>query len=179
MAHATDPDSTLVPTAVAALQRAMVDRDGAASAPHLAPDVRVVSPLTDRFAFVGRDAVAALLADASTTFEGLHYTEAFAGPDGRIVLRAEAIVRGATLEELVLVHVDDHGLIDEMTVFLRPFTAAAAFARALTPGVARREAGRGAGFGAARLTGAIATGAKLADGAGARAMRRAPGVETR
>ena len=153
----------------------MLGGDGAHAAPHLAEDVELVSPLTDRFAFRGRDSVAAVLADASTVMDDLEYTETFAAGD-RIVLRAEALVRGSRLEELVLLQLDDAGLIAELAVFVRPFTGATALLRALTPLVARREGGRAAAFGAARLGGSLAAGARLADAAGANLMKDSPGI---
>lgn len=152
----------------------MVSGDGGAAARYLTEQVVLVSPLTDRFAFAGREPVAAVLADVSSVLEGLHYAEPFPAGAGW-ALRATAQARGTALEELVLLQLDEAGLIAELTVFVRPLTGATALLRALTPLVARREGGPFTAFGAASLGGALSTGARLADAAGASLMRDSSG----
>jgi len=120
--------------------------DAEAAAVCLANDVVLVSPLTEQFAFHGRDAVRELLTAAFTAIEGIEYRTQAEG-DGTYALSYTARVRGLALEEAQLLRLDDEGLIGQITLFVRPLPAATALMSTLGPELARRRGRRGlAGF---------------------------------
>jgi hypothetical protein len=118
------------------------ERDAEAAAKCLSDDVVLVSPLTEQFEFHGRDAVRELLTVAFTAIEGIEYRTQSEG-DGTWALSYTARVRGLALEEAQLLRLDDHGLIREITLFVRPLPAATALMSALGPEIARRQGRRG------------------------------------
>jgi hypothetical protein len=116
--------------------------DAEAAVACLADDVVLVSPLTEQFAFHGREAVRDLLAAAFTAIEGIRYRTQAEG-DGTYALSYTARIRGLALEEAQLLRLDDHGLIRHITLFVRPLPAATALMSALGPELARRQGRRG------------------------------------
>src|SRR5439155_24208394 len=72
--------------------------------------------------------------------EDLEYVESFAG-EGVEGLRFRARVGDEPIEGVDVLHLDAHGRVREMSVFVRPLPAAAALLAALAPEVAR-PAGR-------------------------------------
>jgi hypothetical protein len=96
----------------------------------LAHDVRFYSPLRYR-PFVGRDAVAAVLAVPASVF-GFHdtfrYVRTLSGPDGWHGLFFEAQIGGRFLEGVDYLRLDAHGLVDELHVMMRPLAQIQTFA---------------------------------------------------
>lgn len=116
----------------------MLGRDFDAMAELLSPDVVVVSPITSRFRFEGRDEVRALLRDVRETLDDLAYVQRL-GTEEVATMRFRATLRGREIEGVDVVRFDSEGRIDEMTVFVRPLPAIATLAAALAPRVARRR----------------------------------------
>ncbi|MFK4788784.1 nuclear transport factor 2 family protein [Microbacterium sp. ZW T5_56] len=112
------------------------DADLAASA--LAPNVEMVSPLTDGFVFSGPEEIRDLL---SAVFEAIaDYRPVSCLRDGRTaVVAGRATVRGVALEEFQHLELDEDGRITRITIAMRPLPAITAFARELGPVLARRQ----------------------------------------
>ena len=110
--------------------RAAVERqDIDAARELLAEDIVFHSPVTFH-PFVGRDTVMALLTLVSQTFEDFRYTDELAG-DGTHALIFRANVAGRELEGIDLLRFDEHGLIDDFTVMIRPLSGLIPFAQAM------------------------------------------------
>ncbi|HSZ14608.1 MAG TPA: nuclear transport factor 2 family protein [Solirubrobacteraceae bacterium] len=95
----------------------------------LAEDIVFHSPVTFH-PFVGRDTVMALLRLVSQTFEDFRYTDELAG-DGTHALIFRANVAGRELEGIDLLRFDEHGVIDDFTVMIRPLSGLIPFAQAM------------------------------------------------
>jgi limonene-1,2-epoxide hydrolase len=114
----------------AAAFRAAVERlDIDAACELLAPDVVFHSPVTFH-PFVGRDTVVQLLTLVADTFEEFRYTDELA-VDGAHALIFRASVAGRELEGIDLLRFDQHGLIADFTVMLRPLSGLIPFAQAM------------------------------------------------
>jgi hypothetical protein len=110
--------------------RAAVEaRDHAAMVAALAPDVSFHSPVTFK-PFEGRDAVAVVLGAVLQVFESFRYTDELAG-DGTLALVFEARVGDRDLQGLDLLRLDGDGLIEDLTVMVRPLSAALALRDAM------------------------------------------------
>ncbi|MDQ8046526.1 MAG: hypothetical protein REI11_18120 [Patulibacter sp.] len=144
----------------------MLAGDSTAAVAGMTEDVVLVSPMTDRFAFNGPAAVAQVLDDALSLMKHLRYTESLVVGD-RAILRGHAIVAGESIDEILLFHLSDEDLIEQLTLFMRPIPAATTFLRLLAPVIARRERGRATALGASRLTGAARLAVHAADAASA------------
>jgi ketosteroid isomerase-like protein len=120
----------------AAAFRAAVERlDIDAARELLAPDIVFHSPVTFH-PFVGRDTVVQLLTLVADTFEEFRYTDELAvasSPqgDGAHALIFRASVAGKELEGIDLLRFDQHGLIADFTVMLRPLSGLIPFAQAM------------------------------------------------
>src|SRR6266487_323574 len=99
----------------------------------LADQVVFNSPVAHK-PFKGRDVVAQVLAFAAATFEDFRYVDEVADGD-RVALIFRARVGDKQLQGLDLLHTDDDGLIDELTVMVRPLSGAIALAEAMGPKV--------------------------------------------
>jgi hypothetical protein len=86
----------------------------------LADDVVFNSPVAHR-PFEGRDVVAQVLAFAAATFEDFRYVDEVADGD-RVALIFHARVGDRELDGLDFVHTNADGLIDELTVMVRPMS---------------------------------------------------------
>ncbi|RSD15513.1 nuclear transport factor 2 family protein [Amycolatopsis eburnea] len=129
-----------VPPAITALRAAGESGDADAVAGLLAPGVVFHSPLSARVRFEGRDQVAALHRDIFAVLEDVETTEPLVrGDTASFSFRAR--VRGAELEAMNVVRVDEHGQIAECTVFARPLPGLATLFSALPPRVAARRRG--------------------------------------
>jgi hypothetical protein len=95
----------------------------------LAPDIVFHSPVTFH-PFVGRDTVAQLLSLVAHTFEDFRYTDELV-VDGMHALIFKASVAGKELEGLDLLRFDEHGLIADFTVMVRPLSGLIPFAQAM------------------------------------------------
>lgn len=93
----------------------------------LAADVVFHSPVTFH-PFLGRDTVMELLTLVAQTFEGFRYTDELA-MDGAHALIFKANVAGKELEGIDLLRFDEHGLIADFTVMLRPLSGLIPFAQ--------------------------------------------------
>jgi hypothetical protein len=99
----------------------------------LAEDVVFNSPVAFK-PFQGRDSVRRVLHFAATTFEDFRYVDEVADGD-RVALIFRARVGDKELQGLDLLHTDDDGLIDELTVMVRPLSGVIALAEAMGPKV--------------------------------------------
>lgn len=120
--------------------RAAVESGDMAAVPALlAPDVVFRSPVA--FApYTGRALVAGILRGAFRVFADFRYEkELGGGRDHVLVFRAT--VDGREVHGADFLHVDDDGLIDELTVMVRPLSAAQALSAAMAVqfDVVRRE----------------------------------------
>lgn len=103
----------------------------------LAADVRLVSPLTDIFTFDGPDAVMGVFESAFELLRDIEIHKV-TGADDDWVLHGRNTLDGRSLEEIQWLHLDGDGLIDEITLFIRPVTAATALLARIGPPLARR-----------------------------------------
>ncbi|MEU8285673.1 nuclear transport factor 2 family protein [Micromonospora sp. NPDC048905] len=124
--------------AVAAWRAAGEAGDAAAAVAALSPDVTLVSPITEQFAFHGRQQVRDLLEVALATIEGITYTDQVA--EGRTVaLFYEARIGDRRLYEAQRLRLAADGLISEITLFIRPLPALTRLMTRLGPELARRN----------------------------------------
>lgn len=103
----------------------------------LAPDVVLVSPLTDRFRFVGPEQVMAVFASAFALLDDIEIAGVTgAGQDW--VLHGTNTLEGANLEEIQWLHLDEEGRIDRITLFIRPAPALLGLFARIGPQLVRR-----------------------------------------
>ncbi|MFJ1730479.1 nuclear transport factor 2 family protein [Streptomyces sp. NPDC088254] len=97
----------------------------------LADDVVFTSPVVFK-PYPGKAITAAILRAVSQVFEDFRYEKELAGPDGRdSALVFTARVGGRELSGCDFIHVGEDGLIDELTVMVRPLSGAQALAAAM------------------------------------------------
>ena len=118
---------------------AVENRDLAAVSALLADDVVFRSPVSFR-PFVGRDTVTEVLGHVLAVFEAFRYVDELAG-DGSHALVFAATVGGRDVEGLDHLRFGQDGVIDELTVMLRPLSAVIAMAEAMGPRVAHLAKG--------------------------------------
>ena len=97
----------------------------------LADDVVFLSPVVFK-PYVGRDSVAMILRAVFRVFEDFRYEREIGGPDDShhaLVFRAR--VGDREVHGCDFVHVRDDGLVDELTVMVRPMSGALALAEAM------------------------------------------------
>jgi hypothetical protein len=107
----------------------------------LAEDVVFRSPIVFK-AYHGREAVAPLLLAVSRVFEDFRYECEIGAPDARDhALVFSARIGERKLEGCDFLHTDEHGLIDDFSVMVRPLSGALALAEAMKAEleVAQRE----------------------------------------
>jgi len=110
--------------------RAAVERqDLDAVAALLAPEIVFHSPVTFH-PFIGRETVTRLLELVAQTFEDFRYTDEL-DTDGAHALIFRASVEGRELEGIDLLRLDEHGLIADFTVMVRPLSGLIPFAQAM------------------------------------------------
>jgi hypothetical protein len=126
--------------AVDSFAAAVEARDLAAFEGLLAPDARLFSPV--KFTpFEGAPAILALLEVLLRTFEDFRYEARMAGePLHGLVFRAT--IGGKQIHGIDLIRVGDDGLIDEITVMVRPMSAVTALGEAVLAGFAAGEGAR-------------------------------------
>ncbi|QNG55762.1 nuclear transport factor 2 family protein [Pseudonocardia petroleophila] len=99
-----------------------------------APDAVFVSPVVHR-PYVGRDALRAILTAVVGVFEDFTYTDAYGDDDGRVLVFTARVGDRALQGVDILRAVD--GVLTELTVMVRPYSAATALrermAALLTP----------------------------------------------
>jgi hypothetical protein len=97
----------------------------------LAPDVVFTSPVVFK-PYTGKPITAAILRAVSGVFEDLRYVREINDVNGRDhALVFTARVGDREVNGCDLIHVDEHGLIDELTVMVRPLSGAQALAAAM------------------------------------------------
>jgi len=97
----------------------------------LAKDVVFRSPVVFK-PYHGRDAVAPLLIAVSRVFEDFRYECEIGAPDARDhALVFSARIGDRKLEGCDFLHTDEHGLIDDFCVMVRPLSGALALAEAM------------------------------------------------
>ena len=128
----------------------------------LSPTVQLISPLTDRFRFVGPDAVMAVLVSAFELLEDIEIT-ALTGAGEDWVLHGTNTLDGRNLEEIQWLHLGHDGLIDRITLFIRPAPAAISLLAKIGPPLARRGALKPAARFASQAAVPIAAVLRLAD----------------
>lgn len=140
-----------------------------------ADDVVVHSPLTDSAVFRGHADVRQLFEAVYEKFDRIRYHDQL-GDGDRWVLFGSASVGGQRTEETVLLRLDEHGKITEITFYIRPLPGLAAVMAVLGPELARRN-------GRSRLTVAalramiapLVAGTRVGDRTGVRMALRKPG----
>lgn len=97
----------------------------------LADDVVFTSPVVFK-PYLGKAITAAILRGAARVFEDFRYVRELGGADGRDhALVFAARVGDRELTGCDFLHVNDEGLIDELTVMVRPLSGAQALAEAM------------------------------------------------
>ncbi|MES5820211.1 nuclear transport factor 2 family protein [Streptomyces sp. RG80] len=97
----------------------------------LAEDVVFTSPVVFK-PYPGKAITAAILRGVSRVFEDFRYERELAGADGRDhALVFSARVGDRALTGCDFIHLDENGLIDELTVMVRPLSGAQALAEAM------------------------------------------------
>ncbi|MER5375614.1 nuclear transport factor 2 family protein [Streptomyces sp. NPDC002553] len=114
-----------------AFREAVEAGDMDAAADLLAEDVVFTSPVVFK-PYPGKAITAAILRAVSQVFEDFRYEKELAGADGRdSALVFTARVGGRELSGCDFIHVGEDGLIDELTVMVRPLSGAQALAGAM------------------------------------------------
>jgi ketosteroid isomerase-like protein len=114
-----------------AFRAAVEAGDFAALGELLADDVVFRSPVAFR-PYEGRAIVAAILRGVGRVFKDFRYVRELADADGRgSALVFETLVDGVSVHGLDLIRLDDAGRIRELTVMVRPLSAANALAKAM------------------------------------------------
>jgi len=126
-------------------RKAVEARDADAIAATLAENVVFRSPVAFR-PYEGRAMTAAILRGVLRVFEDFRYVRELGGADGRDhALVFETRVGDVRVDGCDFLHLDDDGLIDELTVMVRPMSAAQALSAAMAAEFDRvkREAAAG------------------------------------
>jgi hypothetical protein len=112
-------------------RQAVEARDSAAIEALLADDVVFTSPVAHQ-PYPGKAITAAILRGVLRVFEDFRYEREIGAPDARDqALMFRATVAGKQLQGCDFLHLDEDGLIDELTVMVRPLSAATALAEAM------------------------------------------------
>jgi hypothetical protein len=120
---------------------AVVAGDIEAALALLAEDVVFHSPVVHA-PYQGRDAVAPILHAVSQVFEDFRYTGEIGGPDeASHVLVFRTRVGNREIEGIDLLHTGADGLVDELTVMVRPLSGALALAEVMRARLAADAAG--------------------------------------
>ncbi|MET9255461.1 nuclear transport factor 2 family protein [Streptomyces sp. NPDC048182] len=112
-------------------RKAVENRDPAALEALLAEDVVFTSPVAFK-PYPGKAITAAILRGVLRVFEDFAYEREIADPGGRDhALVFTATVGGKRIQGCDFLHFDEEGLIDDLTVMVRPLSAAQALAEAM------------------------------------------------
>lgn len=112
-------------------RQAVEAHDVAAIEALLAENVVFTSPVAYQ-PYPGKAITAAILRGVSRVFEDFHYVREIADADGRdLALVFQAKVNGKQVHGCDFLHFDDDGLIDDLTVMVRPLSGANALAEAM------------------------------------------------
>ncbi|MEU4225342.1 nuclear transport factor 2 family protein [Nonomuraea sp. NPDC026600] len=114
-----------------AFRQAVEAHDMAAIEALLAENIVFTSPVAYQ-PYPGKALTAAILRGVSRVFEDFHYVREIADADGRdLALVFRATVNGKQVHGCDFLHFDDDGLIDDLTVMVRPLSGANALAEAM------------------------------------------------
>ncbi|MHB9864258.1 nuclear transport factor 2 family protein [Streptomyces sp. YIM S03343] len=114
-----------------AFRAAVEAQDMAAVEALLAENVVFTSPVVFK-PYPGKAITAAILRGVARVFEDFRYVSELSGGEGREhALVFTARVGDRTLEGCDFIHVDEDGLIDALTVMVRPLSGAQALAEAM------------------------------------------------
>lgn len=109
-------------------RQAAESRDAAALEALLADDVVFTSPVAHK-PYPGKAMTAAILRGVLRVFEDFRYVRTIVSADGRDhALMFRATVDGKDLQGCDFLHLNEAGLIDDLTVMVRPLSAANALA---------------------------------------------------
>ncbi|MGW7418878.1 nuclear transport factor 2 family protein [Streptomyces sp. NPDC054813] len=112
-------------------RKAVESDDLDAVAALLADDVVFTSPVAFK-PYAGKAITVAILRAVTQVFGDFTYVREMASPDGRDhALVFTATVAGKKLQGCDFLHVDENGKIDDLTVMVRPLSAAHALAEAM------------------------------------------------
>jgi hypothetical protein len=112
--------------------------DARAAVGCLSEDIELISPLTARYTFVGRDQLLDVMTSAFGVITSIEYhTDIGEGPDRSLFYRGQ--VAGMEVEEAQLLRLDNEGRIRELTLFGRPLPALAAVMAGIGPKLLRRQ----------------------------------------
>jgi hypothetical protein len=103
----------------------------------LAPDVELVSPISGRMVFRGKDDVSFLIAAVYSSLKGLRWTQTLGEGKDRVAL-GEARLLGVRLTDAMVFELAPDGRIRRIGPHLRPWLALTLFALVLGSKVGRR-----------------------------------------
>jgi hypothetical protein len=101
----------------------------------LSPDVELISPISGRMVFRGREDLRILLGAVYGSLNGLRWSETLGDGDRRVVL-GEARVGALRLTDAMICELGPEGQIRRISPHLRPWLALTLFAAILVPKVA-------------------------------------------
>ena len=122
-----------------AFRKAIEQQDHTALMQVFTPNIVFHSPIVHRD-YIGRDAIGLLLAAVMEVFQDFVYTGEFNAPDGK-VLRFRARVGERDLDGVDILTFDPDGLVRELTVMVRPYSAATALRDAMAAKLAEVSKG--------------------------------------
>lgn len=102
----------------------------------LAPDAELVSPLSGRMVFRGRDDLRVLLAAVYGGLSNLVWREVIGDGTTRVAV-SDARIAGLTITDAMVLELDGTGLIVRIRPHLRPWLSITLFALLLGPKIAR------------------------------------------
>jgi hypothetical protein len=102
----------------------------------LAPDAELVSPLSGRMVFRGRDDLRVLLGAVYGGLSDVVWREVIGDGATRVAV-SDSRIAGVTITDAMVLELDDAGLIVRMRPHLRPWLAITLFALLLGPKIAR------------------------------------------
>ncbi|MFE9106358.1 nuclear transport factor 2 family protein [Actinomadura geliboluensis] len=112
-------------------RRAVEAGDIAALESLFAEDAVFTSPVVFK-PYAGKAITAAIVRGAARVFQDIRYVREIVSADGRDhALVFQATVNGLQVHGCDFLHLDDDGLIDDLTVMVRPLSAATALAEAM------------------------------------------------
>ena len=112
--------------------------DAAAALRSLSPEVELISPLTARYTFNGREQLNDVLTSAFEVISDISFHTDLGDATAR-ALFYRGRVAGVELEEAQLLRLDDDGLIRELTLFGRPLHALTSVMADIGPRIFRRQ----------------------------------------
>lgn len=112
-----------------AFRAAVHAADPAAMEAALSPAVTFHSPAVHE-PYEGREATMTVLGAVVRVFEDFRYDSSFEGADGEVLLFS-ARVGDREVQGIDLLHFDSDGLVDELTVMIRPFSGLSAVLEAV------------------------------------------------